>query len=615
MIAFGQGPDSGVDPECKRMLRAYDNLSLRTPAGKEAACNGISNGVANIERQCASTDHIDKKASFLNTMICLEGARDALGCEDVSAVTGLCDGLLDIEATFVAVDPPEATIQPGESVQLSAEILHDSCSGGTGVQCSIDDDCGDGSSCSCGTEFGNGRWCTVRQVLQGDLDWALLETSVASIDQTGLVIGLDDGIGYAVAISPLIPEILGHSEITVRTPVASVVVEPASSTIQPGESIDLTAHLFSADGEELDPDGRDITWSADDSGAVGLTADAEVATVTGQQAGTATIAATSEGKSGNAEVVVELACPMPPEIPDCSVRDEETRRIVSWGDPDDAPSYSCAYGPSPASWDISLDPDEEVYLEFQMTDCCMECCAGDCGIAKACDTWLGVGAEWWIDDQVGAQLNWNSGADGAGPPSADLRGTLWERGNSGFCGHPTQVNVASLVNSTTCWQAEGVVVRRPGWNQVGYSMADATDIGQGGSYCGSVNETPCGGGSGGGYGLECSPGDPVCSQDPHWKVTLDTGEAVEMAGRFQTGVYGGTAVVLDVYDGNWQWRQRLVWNVIGDGGLERSGSFLNNGPSGTFYLVLNVNGGTPDRIGNELWEYGITYSVKPAGCQ
>lgn len=84
-------------------------------------------------------------------------------------------------------------------------------------------------------------------------------------------------------------------------PVASVTVSPPSASVQVGQTVQLTATLRDANGNPLS--GRVVTWSSGDStiarvgvGGTGL--------VTGRGAGSATITATSEGKSGTAAITV-----------------------------------------------------------------------------------------------------------------------------------------------------------------------------------------------------------------------------------------------------------------------------------------------------------------------
>jgi hypothetical protein len=85
-------------------------------------------------------------------------------------------------------------------------------------------------------------------------------------------------------------------------PVASVAVSPATATISVGGTQQLTAVTQDAAGNTLS--GRLISWT---SSAPAVATVSGAGLVTGQAVGSATITATSEGKSGTATVVVSAA--------------------------------------------------------------------------------------------------------------------------------------------------------------------------------------------------------------------------------------------------------------------------------------------------------------------
>src|SRR3989475_12168547 len=93
-------------------------------------------------------------------------------------------------------------------------------------------------------------------------------------------------------------------------PVALVSVSPATASVAGGQTAQLTATPLDANGNALN--GRAVTWSPT-SPAV-ATVDAN-GLVTGAAAGSATIAAASEGKSGTATVTVTVGPPPPPPPP------------------------------------------------------------------------------------------------------------------------------------------------------------------------------------------------------------------------------------------------------------------------------------------------------------
>ena len=130
--------------------------------------------------------------------------------------------------------------------------------------------------------------------------WATADASIATVDGNGLVTG--KVVGGPVTITATSEGKSGTSAVTVSVtvvPVASVSVTPASSSIAVGGSVQLTATPKDASGNPLS--GRTIAWQS------GTTAIATVngsGLVQGIAAGSATITATSEGKSGSATVSV-----------------------------------------------------------------------------------------------------------------------------------------------------------------------------------------------------------------------------------------------------------------------------------------------------------------------
>src|SRR6266480_3437096 len=129
--------------------------------------------------------------------------------------------------------------------------------------------------------------------------WAS-NNSAVTVDGTGLVRGAGAGSATVTATSE---GQSGTSSVTVTfVPVASVTVNPASASVQVGQTVQLTATPKDANGNTLP--GRTVTWARSNT---------TVATVNGQGlvtarvAGGATITATSEGQSGTAAITVTAA--------------------------------------------------------------------------------------------------------------------------------------------------------------------------------------------------------------------------------------------------------------------------------------------------------------------
>lgn len=160
-----------------------------------------------------------------------------------------------------------------------------------------------------------GLTATVRDASGNTLDgravaWTSSNESVASVSQSGVVTAV--GAGSAVVFATAEGK-TGQAQVTVSpTPVGSVVVAPASSTVQVGQSVQLSATVRDASGNVLN--GRTVSWSSSDT-RVALVSGSGV--VTGVVPGQATITATAEGKSGSAAVTVQA--PAPPPVASVSV--------------------------------------------------------------------------------------------------------------------------------------------------------------------------------------------------------------------------------------------------------------------------------------------------------
>src|SRR5438094_582144 len=163
----------------------------------------------------------------------------------------------------VDVTPPSASVQAGQTVQLTAT-----------------------------PKDANGAPLSGRTVT-----WSSSNTSVATVSNSGLVSGVTPGTATITATSE---GKSGTSTITVPpVPVASVEVTPATASVQAGQTVQLTATPRDANGAPLS--GRTVTWSSSTT-AVATVSNGGL--VSGVTPGSATITATSEGKSGTSSVTV-----------------------------------------------------------------------------------------------------------------------------------------------------------------------------------------------------------------------------------------------------------------------------------------------------------------------
>jgi uncharacterized protein YjdB len=134
--------------------------------------------------------------------------------------------------------------------------------------------------------------------------WTTSDASIATVSSTGIVTAT--GVGSA-SITATIEGKSGTRAITV-TPVsvASVTVSLAASSIVSGATTQATATTTDATGAVLT--GRTITWSTSNAAVATVSA---TGLVTGVAVGSATITATSEGKSSGTTVTV-TAAPLAP---------------------------------------------------------------------------------------------------------------------------------------------------------------------------------------------------------------------------------------------------------------------------------------------------------------
>jgi len=131
------------------------------------------------------------------------------------------------------------------------------------------------------------------------VSWTSDNDLIASVSPTGLV--TSKSVGTANITATVEGKSAQVKVVVIPVPVASVSVTPTSASLLVGGTVTLSATTKDAAGNALT--GRTITWS---------TSDASVATVnngvvTAQALGTATISATSEGKSASAQITVTVA--------------------------------------------------------------------------------------------------------------------------------------------------------------------------------------------------------------------------------------------------------------------------------------------------------------------
>ncbi len=182
--------------------------------------------------------------------------------EGQSGTSSITVSSVPVPVSSVTVSPASASVSAGQTVQLTAT-----------------------------PKDANGNPLSGRVVT-----WASNNTSVATVNGTGLVSGVAAGSAPITATSE---GQSGTASITVTVPVASVTVSPASASVPAGQTAQLTATPKDAAGNPLS--GRVITWASSNTSVATVSSSG---LVTGKVAGSATITATSEGQSGTAAITV-----------------------------------------------------------------------------------------------------------------------------------------------------------------------------------------------------------------------------------------------------------------------------------------------------------------------
>jgi uncharacterized protein YjdB len=134
------------------------------------------------------------------------------------------------------------------------------------------------------------------------ITWSSSNPAIAKVDaSTGLVTGLSSG--GPVTITATSEGKSGTASVTVTpVPVATVTVSPSPTTVSVGGVRSLTATLRDANNNVLT--GRTVSWTSDAPSVATVNGSGVVSGVT---PGSATITATSEGKSGTSSVTVTPA--------------------------------------------------------------------------------------------------------------------------------------------------------------------------------------------------------------------------------------------------------------------------------------------------------------------
>lgn len=129
--------------------------------------------------------------------------------------------------------------------------------------------------------------------------WSSSSDAIATVSSSGLVTAISPG---TVTITATIDGVKGTATLAIaQTPVALVTVSPSSATLNPGQTQPFVVSLADALGRPISTLGRTIGWSSNNTAVATVNPSGVVTAVA---AGTATIAATTEGVRGTATVTV-----------------------------------------------------------------------------------------------------------------------------------------------------------------------------------------------------------------------------------------------------------------------------------------------------------------------
>ncbi len=172
--------------------------------------------------------------------------------QDNSEIYATCAVTVKIPVSSIAVSPTSAILNKGDIISLSAT-----------------------ASPSNATNKG--------------VIWTSGNTGVATVNDEGEVIGIDEGSAIITATSQDNSEIYGTCTVTVKIPVTSILVSPTSTVLKKDDTLSLVATISPSNATN-----KDVTWTSSNTNVVSVDASGNVR---GNDFGTAIITATSVEKS------------------------------------------------------------------------------------------------------------------------------------------------------------------------------------------------------------------------------------------------------------------------------------------------------------------------------
>jgi len=127
--------------------------------------------------------------------------------------------------------------------------------------------------------------------------WTSSNAATAPVSSAGVVTGLVAGGPFVLTATS--EGRSANAQVTVLAPVSTIVVAPPTAQVPVGGTLQLTATLMDAQGNTLL--GRTVAWTSTNGNIATVSA---AGLITGATSGSVTITATSEGKSGSAQLII-----------------------------------------------------------------------------------------------------------------------------------------------------------------------------------------------------------------------------------------------------------------------------------------------------------------------
>ena len=135
------------------------------------------------------------------------------------------------------------------------------------------------------------------------VSWTSTDTTVASVDSTGMVTAVADG---ATTVSATAGDVSGEAVVTVMQAVGSVVVSPTADTVAVGDTLRVVAEAFDENGHAVL--GAEFNWSSSDE-SIARVDQSGLVTARGagraRSRGSTIITATAGEGQGTAEITVD----------------------------------------------------------------------------------------------------------------------------------------------------------------------------------------------------------------------------------------------------------------------------------------------------------------------